>query len=84
MKSQFDLMQKKFSALEETVAKQQSQISAQEETKQAYESRIKELEEQLAKEGTSSVSASSSRTPAAGWTRYRMTMQKIAEAFQNL
>ncbi len=68
MKVQFEAMQKRFSVLEETVAKQQSQIKAQEETKQAYERRIKDLEEQLAKkEVVAGSSSSMTRASAAKW-----------------
>ena len=68
MKTQFEIMQKKLSVLEETVAKQQSQMTSQEETKRVYERHIKELEDQLAnKEEVVSPSASSSRTSATKW-----------------
>ncbi len=68
MKAQLELIQKKFSVLEETVAKQQSQITAQEETRRANETRIKDLEEQLAnKEGRLGSSASAVRPPATKW-----------------
>lgn len=65
MKTQMELMQKKLNNLEETVAKQQSQITTQEETKQAYESRIKDLEEQLARQ--SNMAGTPSSTPIAKW-----------------
>ena len=67
LKIQFELMQKKFSTLEETVAKQQSQITVQEETKQVYEERIKDLEGQLAQKENGPVVIPSARTPASKW-----------------
>ena len=68
MKAQFTLMQKNLSDLQQIVAKQQMQINAQEEFKQAYESRIQDLQKQLAqKERAPVLSPSTARAPATKW-----------------
>jgi|CXWL01.1.fsa_nt_gi uncharacterized coiled-coil protein SlyX len=54
MKEQFAVMQTKMNSLEDKVARQQKQINGYEASKQAYETRITDLEGQLAKQSTTS------------------------------
>jgi uncharacterized coiled-coil protein SlyX len=68
MKAQMSAMQEKLQNLEKKVASQQEQIDSQAESKQAYENRISDLEEQLAKQKeVNSQPVASAQPPKTQW-----------------